>query len=166
MPTHKVTTFLSEISIFFRENDSHKAMYTIMVNFYGSSLSHILHRRKDVFNRFMTDPQINWRKLLYRLNIQLWNKIKVRTEHKEGTNILSVVKRFTAYETIGILFEDISKDSLELSVTDRIWGVLQEIVIAIANLFGLVDEEIYDAIINRSEELTHICDIYKLKLAS
>jgi len=81
MPTHKVTTFLSEISIFFRENDSHKAMYTIMVNFYGSSLSHILHRRKDVFNRFMTDPQINWRKLLYRLNIQLWNKIKVRTEH-------------------------------------------------------------------------------------
>ena len=81
-------------------------------------------------------------------------------------NILSVVKRFTAYETMGKLFEDITKDSLELSVTDRIWGALQEIVIAIANLFGLVDEEIYDAIINRSEELGHICDVYKLKLAS
>ena len=81
-------------------------------------------------------------------------------------NILSVVKRFTAYETMGKLFQDITKDSLELSVTDRIWGALQEIVIAIANLFGLLDEEIYDAIINRSEELGHICDIYKLKLAS
>ena len=37
-------------------------------------------------------------------------------------NILSVVKRFTAYETMGKLFQDITKDSLELSVTDRIWG--------------------------------------------
>ena len=35
-------------------------------------------------------------------------------------NILSVVKRFTAYETMGKLFQDITKDSLELSVTDRI----------------------------------------------
>lgn len=483
MLIHKVTTFLSEISIFFRENDSHKAMYTIMdvikglkmtelslfgtkskcnhvytllqvfqtllmypcfmvrnpFHFHSSSLSHVLHCQKDVFYRFMSNPQIDWRKLLYTLNIQLWNKIRVRTDHKEGTtclivddtdypkagrrienigrvyshvhhkcilgfkalflavtdgtsqmildfailsekgkkgnygmshrelqqrftkerdkdsalqerlneyyqkktdlmismirrairknirfryvladswfackdiirfirsrhikcdylgmikvgengktkygferkdftapaliklltqrkqkkysrklrcyyitvdvvfadtsvrlffvrrskngawnglmttnakleffeaykiysqrwslevifkeakgmlglgkcqannfasqiaatslvalqyNILSVVKRFTAYETMGKLFEDITKDSLELSVTDRIWGALQEIVIAIANLFGLVDEEIYDAIINRSEELGHICDVYKLKLAS
>ena len=56
-----------------------------------------------------------------------------------------------------------SKDSLELSVIDRIWGVLQEMVIAIATLFGLNDEDIYEAIINRSEEMNHI---YKLKLAS
>lgn len=81
-------------------------------------------------------------------------------------NILSVVKRFAAYETMGKLFEDVSKDSLELSVTERIWGALQEVVIAIANLFGLTDEDIYDAIINRSEEIKHVFDIYKLKLAS
>ena len=56
-----------------------------------------------------------------------------------------------------------SKDSLELSVIDCIWGVLQEMVIAIATLFGLNDEDIYEAIINRSEEMNHI---YKLKLAS
>lgn len=30
MPMHKVTTFLSEISTFFREHDSHKAMYALM----------------------------------------------------------------------------------------------------------------------------------------
>lgn len=81
-------------------------------------------------------------------------------------NILSLVKRFAAYKTMGKLFEDVSKDSLELSVTERIWGALQEVVIAIANLFGLTDEDIYDAIINRSEEMEHIFDIYKLKLAS
>jgi len=30
----------------------------------------------------------------------------------------------------------------------------------------LADEDIYDAMINRSEEMNHICDIYKLKMAS
>jgi hypothetical protein len=81
-------------------------------------------------------------------------------------NILSLVKRFTAYETMGKLFETVSKDSLELSVTDRIWGALQKIVIAIAELFGLTDEDIYEAIINKSEDMNHLCEIYKLKLAS
>ena len=30
MPVHKVTTFLSEISAFFKNNDSENAMFTIM----------------------------------------------------------------------------------------------------------------------------------------
>lgn len=30
MPLHKVTDFLSEISAFFRKNDAHKAMYSIL----------------------------------------------------------------------------------------------------------------------------------------
>lgn len=30
MPLHKVTDFLSEISSFFRKNDAHKAMYSIL----------------------------------------------------------------------------------------------------------------------------------------
>ena len=80
-------------------------------------------------------------------------------------NILSVVKRFMAYETMGKLFEATSKDSLELSITDRIWGIIQEIVIAIANIFGLTDQDIYDAIINNSKELEQISKIYRLKLA-
>ena len=67
---------------------------------------------------------------------------------------------------MGKLFEKVSKDSLELSIIERIWGTLQELIIAIANLFGLADEDIYDVMINRSEEMNHICDIYKLKLAS
>lgn len=81
-------------------------------------------------------------------------------------NILSLVKRFAAYETMGKLFEDVTKDSLELSVAERIWGVMQELVIAVAELFGLTDEDIYQAIINREEDMKHICDIYRLKTAS
>lgn len=77
-----------------------------------------------------------------------------------------MVKRLAAYETMGKLFETVSKDALELSITERIWGALQELIIAIADLSGLADEDIYDAMINRSDEMNYICDIYKLKLAS
>ncbi len=78
-------------------------------------------------------------------------------------NILSLVKRFAAYETMGKLFRDVFKDSLELSITERIWGALQEVVIAIADLFGLRDEDIYDAIIDRSEEMKSYCRYLQTK---
>ena len=45
-------------------------------------------------------------------------------------------------------------------------GAFLEMVIAMATVFNLADEDIYDAIINQSEELAHICDIYRLKLAA
>jgi hypothetical protein len=38
-------------------------------------------------------------------------------------------------------------------------------VIAMANVLNLEGEDIYDAIVNHSDELAHICDIYRLKLA-
>ncbi len=81
-------------------------------------------------------------------------------------NLLAVIKRFKAYETMGKLFEQTTKDSLELTITQRIWGAIQELVIAIANIFELTDEDIYDAVINKSDELNHVWGIYKLKLAS
>lgn len=67
---------------------------------------------------------------------------------------------------MGNLFEEVSKDSLEQPITDLIWGVLQGVVIAIATLFALADEDIYQAIINRSKEMNHICNIYIIKQAS
>lgn len=44
--------------------------------------------------------------------------------------------------------------------------MLQELVTAIAEAFGLLDEEIYDAVINKSEEIAHIAQFYNLKSAS
>ena len=71
-------------------------------------------------------------------------------------NILSVARRFSDYETIGGLFREISKETVQLSVAQQIWGILQELVTAIARAFGLLDEEIYDAVIYKSEEIAHI----------
>ncbi len=81
-------------------------------------------------------------------------------------NILSVAKRFSDYETIGGLFREVPKETVQLSVAQQIWGVLQELVTAIARVFGLLDEEIYDAVINHSDELAHIAKFYNLKSAS
>lgn len=81
-------------------------------------------------------------------------------------DILSVAKRFSDYETIGGLFREISRETVQLSVAQQIWGVLQELVTAIAEVFGLLDEEVYDAVINQSDELAHIAKFYNLKSAS
>ncbi len=81
-------------------------------------------------------------------------------------NILSAAKRFSDYETIGGLFREVSRETVQLSVAQQIWGVLQEIVTAIAEVFDLLDEEVYDVVINHSKELAHIAKFYNLKQAS
>lgn len=81
-------------------------------------------------------------------------------------NILSVAKRFSDYETIGELFRKVSQETLQLTVAQQIWGMMQELINAIAEAFGLTDEDIYDALINRSEQFLHIFECYNLKPAS
>lgn len=81
-------------------------------------------------------------------------------------NLLAVARRFSDYETIGGIFREISKETVQLSVAQQIWGILQDLVTAIARAFGLLDEEIYDAIINQSKEMAHIAEFYNLKSAS
>ena len=64
------------------------------------------------------------------------------------------------------LFREISKETVQISVAQQIWGILQELVTTIATAFGLLDEEIYDAVTNKSEETAHIAQFYNLESAS
>jgi hypothetical protein len=81
-------------------------------------------------------------------------------------NILSTAKRFSDYETIGELFMDATKGSVELTLTERIWDMILEIVREIAECFNIEDEQILDMLVNRSDKLSHFVEIYQLKLAS
>ena len=81
-------------------------------------------------------------------------------------NLLSTARRFSDYETIGELFREASRETVQLSAAQMIWGVLQELVNAIAEAFGLLDEDIYNVIINESDKMAHICEFYKLSTAS
>ena len=77
-------------------------------------------------------------------------------------NLLSVARRFSDYETIGGLFREITRETVQLSVAQLIWGLLQELVSAVAAAFGLLDEEVYDVIINKSEDIAHIAKFFNL----
>ena len=91
-----------------------------------------------------------------------WNGLIIALQY----NILSLAKRFSSYETIGGIFRDIQRKTIELSVTDRIWGIILELVTIIAEIFSIEDQDIFDAVINRSDELAHFIDYYKLKTTS
>ena len=81
-------------------------------------------------------------------------------------NILATARRFSSYETIGGLFREVTRNSVELTTTERIWGIIIDIVSEIAQCFEIEDEKIFETLINRSDKLQHFIQIYELKMAS
>ncbi len=79
-------------------------------------------------------------------------------------NILGTVKRFKSYETIGGLFHEATDGVVQLSVTERIWGILQELVRIIAEAFQIDDERVMDTLINRSETFKHFINLDNIEL--
>jgi len=49
-------------------------------------------------------------------------------------NILSVAKRFSEYETLGELFQSANAEIIELTITERIWLIIKEIISQLADL--------------------------------
>lgn len=76
-------------------------------------------------------------------------------------NILSCIKRFEAYETIGGLFKQTIHGAMELSVTDKIWDMIMEIVTIIAELFSADEEEIIKTIIHENNKCMKLFEICK-----
>ena len=79
-------------------------------------------------------------------------------------NILGTVKRFKSYEAIGGLFHQATDGVVQLSVTERIWGIIQELVMIIAEVFQIDDERVMDTLINRSETFKHFKNLDNLEL--
>lgn len=52
-------------------------------------------------------------------------------------NILCSVKRFEAYETIGGLFAKVTKETIELSVTDKIWAAIVDFALYVAERYSI-----------------------------
>lgn len=74
-------------------------------------------------------------------------------------NLLSYVKRFESYETIGSLFREITSLTVELSVTEKIWGLIQQLVSAVAELFSADFDEILTNIIYKNKQLNVIMKV-------
>ena len=65
-------------------------------------------------------------------------------------NILCLVKRFEVYETIGGLFAEVTKDTLELSVADKIWAAVVDILLDIAERYSIDETLLLTDYINRN----------------
>lgn len=74
-------------------------------------------------------------------------------------NILSFIKRFEAYETIGGLFNQTVNGTIELSVTERIWDLILQIVTIIADLFSADEEDIIRMIANDNRKIAIIKEL-------
>ena len=68
-------------------------------------------------------------------------------------NILSYVKRCESYETIGGLFAEITKHSAELSVTEKIWLLIVEVVNVIAEALNCDTMALTEQVISNDKQI-------------
>ena len=77
-------------------------------------------------------------------------------------NILCTVKRFEAYETIGALFREATGNTLELSVTDRIWELILDTILEIAEIISADACELLSAVIDGNPKFHKLYQMYRL----
>ena len=80
-------------------------------------------------------------------------------------NILSAVKRFESYETIGGLFDEAIGGTLEMSVVDRIWELVKEVVLEIAEIVSADAEELLSAIVEENPKFHKFYVLYNINAA-
>ena len=77
-------------------------------------------------------------------------------------NILCTVKRFEAYETIGALFRETTGNTLELSAADRIWELILDTILEIAEFISADASELLSAVIDGNPKFHKLYQMYKL----
>ena len=68
-------------------------------------------------------------------------------------NKLSYVKRNESYETIGGLFAEITKNSVELSVAERIWLLIVEVINVIAEALNCDTMALTEQVISNDKQI-------------
>ncbi len=68
-------------------------------------------------------------------------------------NLLSSVKRSLDYETIGGLFNDVYEGVHELTVVEKIWDIIIEVIAVVAELTGADEDELILQIIENDKRL-------------
>ena len=71
-------------------------------------------------------------------------------------NILSLAKRLLVYQSLGELFKQAGVETLELTIVEKIWGYLLELLKLIADIFDIDMEQILDKIAYDNQSITKI----------
>lgn len=80
-------------------------------------------------------------------------------------NLLSVVKRFNAYETLGELFRTAQKDTLEITIAEQIWLIIIEIAAKLSEIFEIDTEVLMQKLFSENETLTKYINFKNLPQA-
>ncbi len=54
----------------------------------------------------------------------------------------------------------------EITISDGKWGAILELVAAITRVFNITDEEALEVVVNETDKLARICELYRYKMAS
>lgn len=68
-------------------------------------------------------------------------------------NILGTVKRLESYETTGGLFAELTGETRELTVVQRIWGLIIEVINVIAEFLSCDPFELTENVINNNHKI-------------
>jgi hypothetical protein len=74
-------------------------------------------------------------------------------------NVLSVAKRFEGYETMGELFREANADALELTISERVWLILLELVAKLVEILEVDPEMLMEKLIAENEELMKLINL-------
>lgn len=80
-------------------------------------------------------------------------------------NLLSVVKRFNDYETLGELFRAAQKDSLEVTIAEQIWLIIIEVVAKLSEILEIDTEVLMQKLFSENETITKYLNIKNLTQA-
>ena len=80
-------------------------------------------------------------------------------------NLLSVVKRFCDYETLGELFRSSQKDAIKLTISEKIWLIIIEIVAELSEIFNTDAELLMEKLFSENEKLTKYLNFKNLTQA-
>ena len=80
-------------------------------------------------------------------------------------NLLSVVKRFCDYETLGELFRSSQKDAIKLTISEKIWLIIIEIVAELSEILNTDAELLMEKLFSENEKLTKYLNFKKLPQA-
>jgi hypothetical protein len=78
-------------------------------------------------------------------------------------NLLSVARRFTDYESLGDLFRNTKAETIQLTVNERIWQIIVEVLTALAELFEIDTEIFMEKLIADNEKIEKLVN-YKTLL--
>lgn len=138
MPQRKVTTKISELNNFFTSSEK---VCEVEVFFKEAKSYLMLDESQSLdFDAQVADTTISM--LQY--------------------NILSLTKRFLDYESMCELFRQAGTETLELTIVEKIWDYLVELLSIISDIFEISMEEILDKIVSDNHS---IIKIIKMKVA-